>query len=278
MVRVRDWMPAVVVGASAAVVASCLVLLGLLRLNPDLVARHTAGVAPQLQYDAAGIDALQTGVAIAIPHNSGNSVATAREAFEHGARAIEIDVAWIGGRLRAAHDTPHRLLGDRFTRRPMLETVWEEVQEAELIVLDLKASSGGFVDALADFIVDRPAAPVVVVSRHPSVLTGLAERIDVPSLISVPDSGALADALVLEPESFDGISVRHQLVDPGLMNQAAERDWVVVAWTVDDPVRFQEIDRLGVAAVATGNLAIVEAKGATELAVPFTTLLNREFT
>ena len=275
MVRARVWMPAVVVGAAAAVVASCLTLLGLLRLNPELVARHTAGVSPQLQYDAAGIDALQTGAALAIPHNSGNSVATAREAFEHGARAIEIDVAVIGGRLRAAHDTPHGLLGDRFTRRPLLETVWEEVQDADLIVLDLKASSWGFVDALADFLAGRPAAPVAVVSRYPSVLTRLAERIDVPSLISVPDHGALADALSLEPDSFDGLSIRHQLVDPQLMNQVAERDWVVVAWTVDDPVRFEEIDRLGVSAVTTGNLAIVEANGAVEMAVPIT-LLDRE--
>jgi glycerophosphoryl diester phosphodiesterase len=217
-------------------------------------------------------------VAIPIPHNSGNSVATAREAFDHGARAIEIDVAMIGGRLRAAHDTPHRLLGDRFTRRPLLSKMWDEVAAAELIVLDLKASSQGFVDALADFLSDRPAVPVVVVSRHPSVLTGLAERIDLPSLISVPDEGALKRALSLEPGAFDGISIRHQLVDPELMRQATDRDWVVVAWTVDDPVRFEEIDRLGVAAVATGNLAIVEANGAMELAVPFTTLLDREVT
>jgi glycerophosphoryl diester phosphodiesterase len=278
MVRVRDWMPAVVVGAAASVVACCLLLLGLLRLNPDLVARHTAGVAPQLQYDAAGIEALQTGEAIAIAHNSGNSIATAREAFEHGARAIEIDVAMIGGRLRAAHDTPHRLLGDRFTRRPLLENVWEEVEAAELIVLDLKASSRGFVDGFADFLADRPAAPVVVVSRHPSVLGRLAERIDVPSLLSVPDKDALFDALSLDSVSIDGISIRQQLVDHELMRHAAERDWAVIAWTVDDPLRFEEIDRLGVAAVATGNLAIVEANGATELAVPLTTLLNREVT
>jgi glycerophosphoryl diester phosphodiesterase len=245
-----------------------------------LVARHTAGVAPQLQYDAAGIDVLQTGVgvAIAIPHNSGNSLATAREAFDHGARAIEIDVAMIGGRLRAAHDTPHRLLGDRFTRRPLLETVWEEVDAADLIVLDLKASSGRFVDALVDFLADRPAAPVAVVSRHPSVLTRLAERIDLPSLISVPDEGVLRDTLALDPEAFDGISIRHQMVDRSLMNQAGERDWIVVAWTVDDPVRFEEIDRLGVAAVTTGNLAIVEANGLTQMAEPLTTLLNREVT
>ena len=278
MARVESWLPAVFVGCAAAVIAVCLGLLGLLLLRPELVERHTAGVEPPLRYDAAGIEALQAGTAIAIPHNSGDSVAAARRALAHGARAIEIDVALVGQHLRAAHDIPHRLLGDRFTRRPLLGTVWDVVRDAELIVLDLKGSSTRFVDALGDFLVERPDSPIVMVGRHQAVLHRLGERVDAPLLLSVPDHAALDDVLALDPAQVDGISIRHELIDDQLMTLASQLGWVVFAWTVGDPHRFEEVDRMGVVAVATDNLAIVEARGARELAVPLTTLLDKEST
>ena len=276
MTWVQNWLPAVLVGFAAAVIAACLALLGLLVLRPKLVERHTAGVEPPLRYDATGIETLQAGTAIAIPHNSGDSVAAARRALAHGARAIEIDVALIGEQLRAAHDIPHRLLGDRFTRRPLLGTVWEIAADAELIVLDLKGSSTRFVDALGDFLVERPDAPVVVVGRQPEALHRLREQVHVPLLLSVADHASLRDLLALDAAQVDGISIRHQLLDGELMNLASERGWVVFAWTVDEPARFEHIDRLGVAGVVTDNLAIVEANGAMEVADPLTALLDRE--
>lgn len=273
---IRRSVPAILIGVAAAVIVACAALLGLLLIRPDLVERHTAGVDPALRYDDAGLDALDAGGVLPIAHNSGDSLSGARRALAHGAQAIEVDVALIGGRLYAAHDDPHHLLGTRFTRRPTLRAVWEATADAEMLFLDLKSASPRFVGALAAFLDEHDDRPVIVVTRDRSTVAGLAAaKPDTPVLLSVADSSTLDEVLSTAPDSLAGLSVRHQLVTAELVTEAADRGWVVLAWTVDDPARYAEMVGLGVAAVATDNLAIVEAMAGTpEIAVPLTTLLD----
>lgn len=275
-VTVSRRVPAVLVGVAAAVIAACGALLALLVLRPDLGERHTAGVDPSLRYDPADLDLLEQGEALPIAHNSGDSLSAARQALAHGARAIEVDVALIGGRLYAAHDEPHRLVGSRFTRRPTLSAVWRATEAAELLVLDLKSSSRRFARALVDFLDrhDDEDRAVLLVSRHEHTIERLtAARPSTPVLLSVGDRASLDRARETDDLPVAGLSVRHQLVDAELIAELADRDWILLAWTVGDPSTYAELAGLGVTAVATDNLAIVEAMaGIPELAVPMVTL------
>jgi glycerophosphoryl diester phosphodiesterase len=56
-----------------------------------------------------------------------------------------------------------------------------------------------------------------------------------------------------------GVSVFQGLVDAGLVSWMHQRRLLVLAWTVNDGQRFNELIRLGIDGVTTANLAILQA-------------------
>ena len=84
-----------------------------------------------------------------------------------------------------------------------------------------------------------------------------------PLLLSVPDMGALE---ALEGSTglrliVDGVTIRESLLDATTMIWLKERDLMVVAWTVNDIERVNQLVYLGVDGITTDNLAILTLLG-----------------
>ena len=264
-------LPTAVTGVAGAVVAACAALLGLFLLRPDAVERNTVGTPPRLLFDASGIEALSAADAaaprvLAIAHNGGDSITAVRAAREHGATAIEIDVAMVGGRLRAAHDEPNPL-GAVFTRAPSVGRVWSEAGDVDLVVLDLKSDSAPFARAVAGFL-DAHDGPEVAVVATDARLLGMLHRMRPGTALhlSIGSSAVLQSVLAglgTGDVPLAGVSVRHTLLDEASVAALHERGLQVAAWTVNDPVRVAELAGHGIDAVATDNLAVLGAGRAT---------------
>jgi glycerophosphoryl diester phosphodiesterase len=69
------------------------------------------------------------------------------------------------------------------------------------------------------------------------------------------------ERLVLDPVAngvVDGVSVRQELLDAPTARLLRERNFVVLAWVVNDAARVNELASYGVDGIVTDNLAIVE--------------------
>ena len=69
-------------------------------------------------------------------------------------------------------------------------------------------------------------------------------------------------ALRADPDlvrDIGGVSVFQGLVDAGLVSWMHQRRLLVLAWTVNDGQRLNELIRLGIDGVTTANLAILQA-------------------
>jgi glycerophosphoryl diester phosphodiesterase len=60
-------------------------------------------------------------------------------------------------------------------------------------------------------------------------------------------------------DAIGGVSVFQGLVDANLVGWAHQRKLLVLAWTVNDGQRFNQLVRLGVDGITTANLAILQA-------------------
>jgi glycerophosphoryl diester phosphodiesterase len=59
--------------------------------------------------------------------------------------------------------------------------------------------------------------------------------------------------------AIGGVSVFQGLADANLVTWVQQRRLVFLAWTVNDSQRFNQLVRLGVDGITTGNLAILQA-------------------
>ena len=59
----------------------------------------------------------------------------------------------------------------------------------------------------------------------------------------------------------DGVTIRQDLLDEPTVDWLNERGLTALAWTVNDLTRVNELVRLGVDAITTDNLAIMELLG-----------------
>ena len=59
--------------------------------------------------------------------------------------------------------------------------------------------------------------------------------------------------------AIGGASVFQGLVDANLITWVHQHRLVILAWTVNDSYRFNQLVRLGVNGITTGNLAILRA-------------------
>lgn len=201
------------------------------------------------------------GKVLVIGHNSGESAYTVNRALTYGADVIEIDVAQRNGRLIAAHDSPTGLRST-FYRGLSLEQAWDLTGEANLVQLDLKERSPGYLERVYAFLErHRGERAVMVSTRDPAILRELEEREpDVLRFLSIGDAAQL-QALLDDPDladHIDGVSVRHTLLTTPLVEELRERDLVIVAWTVNSLDRVNDLVEMGVTGITTDNLAILE--------------------
>jgi hypothetical protein len=199
-----------------------------------------------------------------VAHNSGDRVSTTRKALEHGADVIEIDVVSIESRLYAAHASPPIFIRAAIYQGPTLATAWEAASDADVIKLDLKESSPAYLDAVVEFLNARQGHEVIVSTRDRVSLTVLAagapQAYRFLSIGSLEHFGALQRDPLLA-QLIDGVTIRAALLDETTAAWLHEQGLLIIAWTVDDLARVNELVALGVHGITTNNLAILELLG-----------------
>ncbi|GAB4332548.1 MAG: hypothetical protein Kow0010_18540 [Dehalococcoidia bacterium] len=231
----------------------------------DHAERYLSGVQPYQFLGKLDADLLDDyGQVFGVAHNSGDSVDATRKAHRNGADVIEIDVISIGSALYAGHDRPLPFVGSHVFRGPRLEVVWAVARDAEVIKLDLKETSPAYVDRVIRFLEAQDEHPVIVSSRSVDVLARFeAGYPRAVRLLSV--KAHLALALLQDDERalavIDGVTVRHTLLDEASAGWLKERGYLILAWTVNDLGRVNELVQLGVDAITTENLAILRLLG-----------------
>lgn len=254
--------------AAGLVIAACLALLGFFAFFATEAERYTSGLTPrqfERELDAELLD--DYGGVFGVAHNSGDSVAATRQALANGADVIEIDVVSFGGRLYAGHDTPLPFIGDRFFRGPELGEAWEAAHAADAVKLDLKERSPGYLAQVIEFLRARNEVPVIVATRDRASLDLFAASYPAAiRLLSIGDRHALGRFMAdpAEQELIDGITIRHTLLDETSAAWLQAESFLVLAWTVNDVGRMNELVRVGVDAITTDNLAIMRLLGDQE--------------
>jgi glycerophosphoryl diester phosphodiesterase len=198
---------------------------------------------------------------LAIGHNSGESSYTINRALSYGADVIEIDVALQEGRLVSAHDSP-KGWRSRIFRGLTLEQAWEMSSEASIIQLDLKERSPAYQRKVFEFLeTHQDGPPIMVSTRDTATLWSLQERYpDVLRFLSIDDRVAL-EIMLQDPElgeMLNGVTVRHTLLDEVSVQRLNESGVAIIAWTVNDLERVNDLVKLGVNGITTDNLAILE--------------------
>jgi glycerophosphoryl diester phosphodiesterase len=252
-------------GVAIAIIAGSMLILSWFAIAGESAERLIAGEQPIQFFVPLEVDLLDDYSAVfGIAHNSGDSVAVAREALEHGADVIEIDVVAIGGRLHAAHDVPPRYVDRYVSRAPTLDAVWQVARGADAVALDLKESSPRYLDLVIAFLNEHPDHQLIVSSREPTALRRIEER--APHAFRFLSIGTHAhfEALRRDPglvTYLDGVGIRETLIDADVAGWLQASGLMIHAWTVNDGARMNELVELGVDAITTDNLAIMQLLG-----------------
>ena len=178
---------------------------------------------------------------------------------------MEIDVISARGQLVAGRDQPWGWLARQLFRGPTLVEAWDGATAAEIIKLDLMQTDRGFLDDLVAFLAPRAGSRrVMISSRDSGTLLYLHGRLpDVTMLFSVagPDAVHQLQSDPALQKAIGGVSVFQGLVDRNLVTWVHAHKLVILAWTVKDSERFNQLVRLGVDGITTDNLAILRALG-----------------
>lgn len=262
----RRIMKLICLAAAVAAMAGSL-LIGWLLVEDRLAERYASRHRPKLMFDAFERDLL-TGDrgTFVVAHNAGDSLAEAREALRHGADIVEIDVIPFGGQLYAGHNEPQGRFAMRWFRGLLLRDVLEATADADAVQLDLKPSAGGYVDQLGELLNDDDLTDrrFMISSRDPDTLVALAERAPhALRALSIGEPRELA-ALRANPalaETLDGVTIRETLLDAEVAAWLREHGLFINAWVVNDVRRANALIDLGVGAIVTDNLALMQALG-----------------
>lgn len=169
------------------------------------------------------------------------------------------------GRLVAGRNQPLPRLARQVFRGPTLAEGWDRAAAADVVKLDLKRADRGFLDDLVGFLAPRAKSRrVMIASGDPGALLYLHRRLpEVTMLFSVgsPDAVHQLQSDPALQKAIGGVSVFQGLVDASLVTWLHQHKLLVVAWTVNDSQRFNELVRLGVDGITTANLAILRALG-----------------
>jgi glycerophosphoryl diester phosphodiesterase len=206
------------------------------------------------------------GHVVGIGHNAGDDPGSTLTALSSGAGYIEIDVVYQDGVLFAAHGQPQdtfRNLVWRLAPPVTLLDAWGYSSASPGIELDIKSGSPEALRSLGDFIKRHWSGKqqLMLASKSPDVLSTMADL--VPGAfrvlsIDTPSSLASFQAGNGKAARADGVTVRDSLLNPESMASFKKEGLLVLAWTVEDPTRLDQLIDLGVDGVATDNLAITE--------------------
>lgn len=252
---------------SSVVIAVSLTVLGTFLFNPRLAEEFTSGLRPTLFQSELPTDLLDPaledryGEIFGIAHNSGDSVSATLTALAGGADAIEIDVVSLDGKLYSSHASPLPLIGRGVFRGPSLEMIWAAAVQTDVVKFDLKETSPEYRELVLRFLSTRRREhQVIVASPDAATLRFFADRMpEVIRLYSVGNAGEL-EKLQNDPAlaaMVNGVSIRQSLVDEESAAWLNAHELVMVAWTVNDLGRANELIRLGVVAITTDNLALL---------------------
>ena len=203
---------------------------------------------------------------LAIAHRSGNSVAGLRRALDTGVDLVEADVHAYRGVLEVRH---HKNLGSRhlwdkwelvrradFVRLELAELL-DELAADHRLMIDLKGVRRGLAPAVAEVLrPSSPGVPVTVCTKHWWML----DAFDPPvrRVLSASNRAALVRLrrrLAVRPAY--GVSLRLNLLSPGLVRELKTRTDVVMTWPVDTPDALSKARTLGVDAVISKNLELL---------------------
>ena len=202
---------------------------------------------------------------LGVAHNAGNNLGTLATALRYGAGVIEIDVISARGRLVAGRIQPVPQLARRVFRGPSLAEAWDGAAAADVTKLDLQETNREFLDELVTFLTPRDKSRrVMIASRDAGALQYLHSRLpDVTMLFSVafPDAVHQLQSDPALQHAIGGASVFQGLVHASLVSWLHQHKLLILAWTVDYSQRFNELVRLRVDGITTGNLAILKALG-----------------
>ena len=206
------------------------------------------------------------GRVVGIGHNAGDDPGSTWQALNSGASYIEIDVVYHDGVLFAAHGRPQGTVNDlvwRLAPPVTLLDAWNYSSGAKGIEFDIKTGTSDALAALGQFITRHwdGHQQLMVASKSPDVLSTMADL--VPGafrVLSIDTPSALAsfEAGNAKAGRLDGVTVRDSLLTPETMKLFKSDGLLVLAWTVEDPARLDQLIDLGVDGVATDNLAITE--------------------
>jgi glycerophosphoryl diester phosphodiesterase len=248
--------------AGALVVALAVIAI----VTWPLVQRYT-GAAPPDQFDRPiRLDpalARDYPKVLGIAHNAGNNPGSLATALRAGADAIEIDVISARGRLVAGRPQPLPRLARQLFWGPTLAQAWDHARAADIIKLDLKQADRSFLDDVAAFLARRARSRrVMIASPDPAALSFLHRRLPrLTLLFSVNGPGPaheLASDHALQ-QVIGGASVYEGLVDAHLADWMHEHKLQILAWTVNDSQRLNQLVQRGADGITTDNLAILRA-------------------
>jgi hypothetical protein len=231
-----------------------------------LFRRYTGAAPPAQFYEKVQLDpglAPDYAKVLGVAHNAGNNPGTTATALRDGADAIEVDVLLAGGRLVAGRPQPWSWLAERLFQGPTLAQAWDQAAAADVIKLDLMQTDRKFLDELVSFLTARSSSRrVMISSRDPGALLYLHRRLPGRTLlfsVAFPDAVHQLQSDRELQAAIGGASVFQGLVDANLVTWIHQHKLIILAWTVNEGQRFNELVRLGVDGITTANLAILRA-------------------
>ena len=230
------------------------------------VQKYTGSAPPSQFYDSVQLEpalAQDYPRVLGVAHNAGNNLGTLSTALHYGADVMEIDVISARGTLSAGRDHWWGWLARQVFRGPTLVQAWDASAAAGTVKLDLMQTDRGFLDDLVAFLAPRAASRrVMISSRDAGALLYLHSRLpDVTMLFSTagPDAVHRLQSDSALQRAIGGVSAFQGVVDANLVTWVHAHRLVILAWTVNDSERFNQLVRLGVDGITTGNLAILRA-------------------
>jgi glycerophosphoryl diester phosphodiesterase len=231
-----------------------------------LFRRYTGAAPPAQFYEKVQLDpalAQDYTKVLGVAHNAGNNLGTLATALRDGADVIEVDVISARGQPVAGRPQPWSWLATRLFQGPTLAEAWDQAAAADVIKLDLMQTDRHFLDELVTFLRARSSSRrVMISSRDPGALLYLHRRLPGRTLlfsVAFPEAVHQLQSDRALQEAIGGASVFQGLVDANLVTWIHEHKLIILAWTVNESQRFNELVRLGVDGITTANLAILGA-------------------
>lgn len=245
----------------AALLVILLTLTGLVLVD-EVGGRYVRGEVPAQFYELLPPEVLDNyRETFSIAHNSGDSLNTVRAAQASGADLIEVDVVRVRGKLRAAHQSPRRLVGFGLFQGPHLQRVWDELNPTVALKLDLKDTQSATLRQLAAFLAEHQGRELLISSGNVSVMKLLGESVPQALKLLTVDSQRDLERLLDDREALaalEGVTVEHTLLTAASVTALRGHRLLIFAYTVNDLERTNELVGLGVDGITTDNLALME--------------------